>query len=442
MEQREELQNDQAGQLQKIDELADQLSAARAARDEALVTIDASRHQLASRRSEVTASSTPICSRSTNANVPTAVPEPALLQGRRCGACRIEIDRGEMQRIAAAPADDVLRCPECGAILLRLEGVRPSEGEGRGRRRLAGQSGARRIRRGGVLGRPRIGPGGAQGVDRQGHQQRRRVPRPHRGAGGRRRGGRHRGGRLDGLQTGGRADGRPMARQASRSGSAQPTGQASWRRGFDRVTYAWIPRAENSHADKLANEAMDAAADPSRGIGACRDDQACRHRVLARGLDRGTRRSDPVAVAAPRPDRTVGPAPLLGPGQPAAHRARSAPGRRRRASTWQSAGGIAAVVSSPLQRAYDTATAAAEVLGLDVTVDDDLIETDFGAWEGLTFGEAAARDPELHTRWLSDTAPAAARRRELRRRGAPGASRAQPDHRRPRRCDRAGGRRT
>jgi ribonuclease HI len=28
---------------------------------------------------------------------------------------------------------------------------------------------------------------------------------------------------------------------------------------FDRITYAWIPRAKNSHADRLANEAMDAA---------------------------------------------------------------------------------------------------------------------------------------------------------------------------------------
>ena len=29
--------------------------------------------------------------------------------------------------------------------------------------------------------------------------------------------------------------------------------------GFDRVSYSWIPRAKNSHADRLANEAMDAA---------------------------------------------------------------------------------------------------------------------------------------------------------------------------------------
>jgi predicted nucleic acid-binding Zn-ribbon protein len=48
-----------------------------------------------------------------------------LLQGRRCGACRIEIDRGELSRIAAAADDDVLRCPECGAILLRVTRVGP-----------------------------------------------------------------------------------------------------------------------------------------------------------------------------------------------------------------------------------------------------------------------------------------------------------------------------
>jgi ribonuclease HI len=32
---------------------------------------------------------------------------------------------------------------------------------------------------------------------------------------------------------------------------------------FERIGYAWIPRAENSHADRLANEAMDAAAKPA-----------------------------------------------------------------------------------------------------------------------------------------------------------------------------------
>ena len=61
------------------------------------------------------------------------------------------------------------------------------------------------------------------------------------------------------------------------------------------------------------------------------------------------------------------------------------------------------MISSPLQRSFDTATAAAKTLGLDVAVDNDLIETDFGAWEGLTFSEAADRDPNLHRQWLRDT---------------------------------------
>jgi predicted nucleic acid-binding Zn-ribbon protein len=43
------------------------------------------------------------------------------LLGVRCGACRIEMDRGELARISAAPEDEVLRCDECGAILLRLK---------------------------------------------------------------------------------------------------------------------------------------------------------------------------------------------------------------------------------------------------------------------------------------------------------------------------------
>jgi len=60
------------------------------------------------------------------------------------------------------------------------------------------------------------------------------------------------------------------------------------------------------------------------------------------------------------------------------------------------------IVSSPLQRARATAEAAGAALGLPVQVLDGLIETDFGAWEGLTFTEAATKDPELHRAWLGD----------------------------------------
>jgi broad specificity phosphatase PhoE/ribonuclease HI len=171
---------------------------------------------------------------------------------------------------------------------------------------------------------------------------------------------------------------------------------------FDRVTYAWIPRAKNSHADRLANEAMDAAADPAAVS------------EPAESLKPVAAQSSPAGWTGARgaPTRFM----LLRHGQTALSVDRRYSGRGNPALTelgrhqadaaavyLAQQGGISAVISSPLQRAYDTATAAAKALGLDVTVDDDLIETDFGSWEGLTFGEAAKRDPELHTRWLSDT---------------------------------------
>ena len=171
-----------------------------------------------------------------------------------------------------------------------------------------------------------------------------------------------------------------------------------------RISYAWVPRERNKHADRLANEAMDAAA----------------------GINGEVEKADK-----PEPVKTVAPqsAPgwtgargaatrllLLRHGQTELSVQRRYSGRGNPALTelgqrqaeaaaryLGERGGIAAVISSPLQRARDTAVAAARALGLDVTIDDDLIETDFGAWEGLTFAEAADRDPELHRRWLRDT---------------------------------------
>lgn len=64
---------------------------------------------------------------------------------------------------------------------------------------------------------------------------------------------------------------------------------------------------------------------------------------------------------------------------------------------------LAAVVSSPLRRCLATAERAADAAGVPLVIERDLIETDFGQWEGLTFSEAAEQDRELHSRWLGDT---------------------------------------
>lgn len=43
----------------------------------------------------------------------------ALLRERRCGACRLELDRTALGELRAAPADELAHCEECGVILVR-----------------------------------------------------------------------------------------------------------------------------------------------------------------------------------------------------------------------------------------------------------------------------------------------------------------------------------
>ena len=53
---------------------------------------------------------------------------------------------------------------------------------------------------------------------------------------------------------------------------------------------------------------------------------------------------------------------------------------------------VTRVVSSPLQRAHDTAAAIAGAHGLAVEVDDRLIELDYGDWDGLLLREVSSAD--------------------------------------------------
>lgn len=67
---------------------------------------------------------------------------------------------------------------------------------------------------------------------------------------------------------------------------------------------------------------------------------------------------------------------------------------------------VDAVVSSPLSRARLTAAAVADACGAPVTVEEGFVETDFGEWDGLTFAEAAARNPADMDAWLASVAVA------------------------------------
>ncbi|MGW6908180.1 bifunctional RNase H/acid phosphatase [Streptomyces sp. NPDC054940] len=206
-----------------------------------------------------------------------------------------------------------------------------------------------------------------------------------------------------------------------------------------QVTYEWIPREQNKHADRLANEAMDAgkrgeqwSAAASTAELAAADARAARAAKTATEPDPSGPPGAAKADADVRAARTVAapsagwaPADMGAPatfvllrhgetpltpqkrfsgsggtdpslsdvGREQAERVGAALARR---------GTIQAVVASPLTRTRETAGIVAAHLGLDVSIDDGLRETDFGAWEGLTFGEVRERYPDDLNTWLAD----------------------------------------
>lgn len=120
MERREQLAAEQASAQARLDAADAELAAARQARDEALVGVEDSRTERSAHRTELAGTLNPeLVALYENRRASSGVGAGRLEAGR-CGACRIELDRGEIGRISAAPEDEVLHCPECRAILVRL----------------------------------------------------------------------------------------------------------------------------------------------------------------------------------------------------------------------------------------------------------------------------------------------------------------------------------
>ena len=122
MERREQLTAEQVTEQAGAEELARELLVAEQARDEVLAEIEHTRTELATRRAELIPKLDDELLKLYDRQRGTSGIGAARLVGGRCGACRIELDRGELARITAASDDEVLRCSECGAILLRVRG--------------------------------------------------------------------------------------------------------------------------------------------------------------------------------------------------------------------------------------------------------------------------------------------------------------------------------
>ncbi|SCK17693.1 probable phosphoglycerate mutase [Streptomyces sp. WMMB 714] len=198
------------------------------------------------------------------------------------------------------------------------------------------------------------------------------------------------------------------------------------------IRYEWIPRAKNKHADRLANEAMDAGKRGERwsagestaeldAAGSAVPDDAPAAGVPSAGA------SAPAEEGAAESAPSSGWGPDLGPpttlvllrhgetpltpskrfsGSGGTDPELSGAGRRQAAAVagaLAERGTLQAVVSSPLRRCRETAAAVAKRTGLDVRIEEGIRETDFGAWEGLSFAEVRERYPDDLEAWLGST---------------------------------------
>jgi probable phosphoglycerate mutase len=179
-------------------------------------------------------------------------------------------------------------------------------------------------------------------------------------------------------------------------------------KGLGSVRYTWVPRAQNSYADRLANEAMDAAAKGlpwSRRIQEPEPDQepepehepspetsAAWSGATATPTTTLLLRHGQTPLSDEKRFAGVGDFPLTETGLAQAKAAARVLGDR----------GIDVIVSSPLSRCRDTAAEIAAVTGAEIRVEDGFRETDFGDWEGHTFAEAQERWPAEMDAWLAD----------------------------------------
>ncbi|QTE28436.1 bifunctional RNase H/acid phosphatase [Pengzhenrongella sicca] len=201
----------------------------------------------------------------------------------------------------------------------------------------------------------------------------------------------------------------------------------------ERVTYTWIPRAENADADALANEAMD------QHLTVVRNYVAGRGQDTADGgspVDR-TPPGDRVGATPFVPERAPTGAPMhfdgaepvtvvlvrhgetpltvstaysgsSVPGPPLTARGREQAARaaelveRIGRDVWGDVPDPSELIASPMVRTQETAGVIGRRLGLPVRVEPLFAECDFGEWEGLTAAEIEVRWPGELKLWHDD----------------------------------------
>ena len=186
------------------------------------------------------------------------------------------------------------------------------------------------------------------------------------------------------------------------------------------TTYTWVPREQNKHADRLANEALDGIRDGVSVPGDAEPDSLIEEIESPAEQAQGEPRARGWSPSAGPPTTLVlvrhgvtahTTEKRFSGGLASANPGLSDEGRDqiRSVATWLSplADRVDAVLTSPVRRTRESAEILAEALGHPLEEEPGFAEMEFGDWDGLTFVEVAEKHQADLDAWLGsvDVAP-------------------------------------
>lgn len=198
--------------------------------------------------------------------------------------------------------------------------------------------------------------------------------------------------------------------------SMRPLAQEAGRLAPSGTTYTWVPREQNKHADRLANEALDGersgvtvAGEDPYGQAAEEQSESLIEAIEEPAAEPGITGTTTLVLVRHGVTEHTSSKRFSG-GLGGANPALSDEGREQARATaeWLKERGIGvdAVVASPVRRTRETADIVAAELGLAVEEEPGLAEMEFGEWDGLSFLEVMERDKAAFEAWVSDMAAA------------------------------------
>ena len=161
------------------------------------------------------------------------------------------------------------------------------------------------------------------------------------------------------------------------------------------ITYSWIPRDENSHADRLANKALD-------GGSAHKPVAVVQQNFLT---DRLRSSEVPTMIYFIRHGETILTPTRKFSGVGALDPELTADGLAQAQLVAAEVAKLKpeVLVASPLQRTRQTAEAIAHTTGLEINFDTDWYELSFGDWDGKSIEEVKAESPDDYQAWLNSS---------------------------------------